>query len=292
MANVKLNWNPKGFELSSIGEKKFDRITDGDTPFISMSIRMLSIDAPEVHYNGDPANHNPLMTNLANWIKGGKAPVDPGLAKYLYPKLASGTAGTLQKKQGDDATVAFNNLLTTKLTRSTGKKRNLFLRVASQQPFDQYGRLLAYIAPSYSEKEIKTMTRHDRATFNLLLVESGWAASFPIYPDLPKQEDLVLLHDGAEKALKHKYGIWSSPNTLAGYEYRMCCKLWKVTSQLETGKTLSAKTKSGWIERYCVDMTTLKLYNPQDYYKVEPFNRVFIWPKDVKAATSKLNLVP
>lgn len=290
MANVKLTWNPKGFELSTIGDKKFDRITDGDTPFITMPIRMLSVDTPEVHYDGNPANDNQVMADLADWIKAGKAPIEPGLGDYVRPKLATGSAGTLQRQQGDDATKAFDDLLTRKLTKPSGTKRNLFLSVASQQPFDQYGRLLAYIAPSYTKEERKQMTLHDRATFNLLMVELGWAAPFPIYPDLPKQADLVLLHDGAEKAVKQKYGVWSNPHLLTGYEYRMCCKLWRVTQQLVDGKKLSDKAKNSWIERYCVDMTTLKLYKPQEYYKVEPYNRVFIWPKDLKEAKEKLGL--
>ncbi len=40
MAKVKIFWDPKGFELDSLGNKEFLRITDGDTSYISMSVRM------------------------------------------------------------------------------------------------------------------------------------------------------------------------------------------------------------------------------------------------------------
>jgi endonuclease YncB( thermonuclease family) len=53
MTNVKIFWDPKGSELDALGTKKYLRATDGDTPYVSMSIRMLSIDTPEVHYPGN-----------------------------------------------------------------------------------------------------------------------------------------------------------------------------------------------------------------------------------------------
>ena len=50
------------------------------------------------------------------------------------------------------------------------------------------------------------MSYKERATFNLLMVESGWAAPFPIYPGLPKYRDLVLLQEVAEEACKYGKG--------------------------------------------------------------------------------------
>ena len=57
MADVAIFWDPLGFELDSLRTNSLISITDGDTPYIRMSIRMLSIDTPEVHYpnNSDPA---------------------------------------------------------------------------------------------------------------------------------------------------------------------------------------------------------------------------------------------
>jgi len=293
MSKVRIFWDPKGFELDSLGKKKLLRITDGDTPYISISIRMLSIDTPEVHYPGnqDPSKHDDKLKELADWINEGKAPVNDGLASYLYPKLATGTAGTLQKQQGKKATEEFQKLLDQRLKKPNGKKRSLFIRAADEH-FDHYGRLLAYIAPSYSREELETMSYKDRATFNLLMVESGWAASFPIYPSLPKYRDLVLLQEVAKDAFENEKGAWSDPNTLTGYEFRMCYRLWEVTNKLMKGKKLSSKEKYGWVQRYCVDMTTLEIYDPQEYYRVKPYNRIFIWPEDVTEAVGRLNLVP
>ena len=85
MSDVAIFWDPNGFELDSLGAKSFERITDGDTPYISMSIRMLSIDTPEVHYpgNSNPEKHDDKLSQLADWIQQGKAPVaaDAGLAE-------------------------------------------------------------------------------------------------------------------------------------------------------------------------------------------------------------------
>lgn len=293
MPKVKLFWDPAGFELDSLGNKKLVRIADGDTPYISMSIRMLSIDTPEVHYpgNASPANQDGKLKQLADWMQAGKAPIFQGLAAYLHPKLAAGNAGTLQKDQGDKATEKFQELLDQKLTKPSGRKRKLF-EMAADEHFDHYGRLLAYISPYYTPKELGIMSYKDRSTFNLLLVESGWAASFPIYPSLPKYKDLVLLQEAAENAFTNNLGAWSDANALTGYKFRMCYKLWDVTNKLENGKKLSSREKYGWIERYCADMTTLELFEPQEYYKVKPYNRIFIWPEDVNETVGRLNLVP
>jgi endonuclease YncB( thermonuclease family) len=207
MSHIKIFWDPKGSELDALGKKKYLRATDGDTPYVSMSIRMLSIDTPEVHYPGNQktSKQDEKLAQLADWIQAGKAPVSSGLAQHLRPKLATGKAGTLQESHGESATVKFKELIDEKLTRPSGSKRRVFLRAADQH-FDQYGRLLAYMAPSYSSTELASMTRKERATFNLLMVESGWAATFPIYPSIPSYADLVLLQEVAKDACDNKKG--------------------------------------------------------------------------------------
>ena len=230
MSSVKIFWDPEGLEVDSLGSKAFSKITDGDTPYILMSIRMLSIDAPEVHYPGNkkPSTQDENFAELAQWIKDRKAPVSPDLGEYLYPKLASGDAGTRQETQGKKAAEAFQDLLDEKLKSPTGKKRTLFIHAANEH-FDQYGRLLTYIAPNYSTKELETMSLKERATFNLFLVESGWAAAFPIYPSIPKISDLTLLQEAAQNAYENQIGMWADPLTLTGYEFRMCVRLHEIT---------------------------------------------------------------
>lgn len=293
MAPIKIFWDPEGLTVDSLGSKTFLRITDGDTPYVSMSIRMLSIDTPEVHYpaNKKPSKQDTPFFELAQWIKDKKAPINAELGQYIYPKLETKKAGTLQEEQGKQATTFFEKLIEEKLTLPNGKKRNIFLHAADEH-FDQYGRLLAYMAPNYSAKEKRLMSRKDRATFNLLMIEEGWAASFPIYPSIPNISDLILLQQAAQDAYENKKGIWAEPTTLTGYEFRMCVKLYEVTKKLVEGKELSSAERNSWIERYCVDMTTKEIFFPQDYYKVKPYNRIFIWPKDVTEAVGKMNLVP
>ncbi|MDY6833974.1 MAG: hypothetical protein SVY53_04145 [Chloroflexota bacterium] len=50
------------------------------------------------------------------------------------------------------------------------------------------------------------MSPREKATFNLLMMESGWAAPFPIFPSLPKHEDLNLMNEMGKEAVKQKKG--------------------------------------------------------------------------------------
>ncbi len=294
MTDVAIFWDPQGFELDALGSKRYLRATDGDTPYVSVSIRMLSIDTPEVHYPGNakPSRQDENFTQLAEWIQQGKAPVEADLAAHLLPRLNTGVAGTLHEEQGKKATEAFKTLVKEKLARpNSSRKRSVFLRGADQ-PFDRYGRLLAYMAPNYNAEERAAMSIRDRATFNLLMVDNGWAASFPIYPSLPKHADMVLLQEAGKNALENGRGAWQNPLSLTGYEFRMCVRLYEVTKKLVQGRKLSSRQRNGWITRFCADMTTREIFYPQDYVKVKPYNRIFIWPEDVAEAVGKLNLAP
>jgi endonuclease YncB( thermonuclease family) len=292
MAKVAIFWDPKGFQLDSLGTNKYLRATDGDTPYVSMSIRMLSIDTPEVHYPGNtkPSKQDTTLLQLAEWIRQGKAPINDDLAGFLIPKLEGGRAGTLQMEQGEKASKAFQELVERKLHEG-GKNRTVYLHSA-EKPFDQYGRLLAYMAPNYTAAERESMSAVERATFNLLMVMEGWAATFPIYPSLPKHSDLLLLQEAGRNALEGGKGIWADALTLTGYEFRMCVKLYEITSKLVKGSKVSSTEKNSWISRFCLDMTTREIFYPQDYFKVQPYNRIFIWAEDVTDAVGKLNLVP
>jgi len=104
--------------------------------------------------------------------------------------------------------------------------------------------------------------------------------------------DLVLLQKEAQKALTGKKGAWSDSKMLTGYEFRMCVRLHNVTKKLVAGKSLSSKERYGWVERFCVDMTTREVFYPQSYHKVKPYNRIFTWPDDVQEAVGRMNLLP
>jgi hypothetical protein len=57
-------------------------------------------------------------------------------------------------------------------------------------------------------------------------------------------------------------------------------------------KKVSSRERSGWISRYCVDMTTREIFYPQNYHKVAPYNRIFVWSDDVAKAVGRMNLLP
>jgi endonuclease YncB( thermonuclease family) len=291
MAQPRIFWQPASFTLDSVGTKRLTDISDGDTPKIEVPIRMLSIDTPETF--GNPEGKDPELTELGHWLDTeiDRLPVDRGLAAYLAPRLKTGDAGSRQERQGREATAHFTAITDTRLTRDTGSRRSLFVRVADQ-PFDRYGRLLAYCAPSYSREERMAMSRRERATFNFDMIASGWAASFILYPNIPNEIDLPMVHEAAAEAVRDKKGAWADPQVLTGYEYRMAVRLHEVAKDILDGVDVSSRRRFGWVSRYCADMTTLELHRPQHYYKVAPENRLFLWSEDVRRAVADLNLVP
>jgi endonuclease YncB( thermonuclease family) len=288
---VQILWSPAGENLPDLGARALLDVTDGDTPNIRMPIRLLSVDTPEVTA-GTQARATAIdeeFAQLAEWIGQGRAPISQPLADHLLPKLTGG--GTRQFEQGTQASAFAKRNIDTRLTRPDGSKRNLFIRTAAS-PFDNNHRLLAYIAPNYSVAERRSLTRRERATFNLDLVEQGWAAPFVIYPSIPGELDLPLLLEAAAGARAAPRGIWTDGQTLLAYEYRAMEKLFQITRRLVGGEDLSGEDAHAWRERYCVDMRTRTLHGPEDYFGVHPEYRLWIWPQDLSEAVSRLNLVP
>ena len=290
---VQVIWSPAGVSLPSLGARALVDVTDGDTPNVRMPIRMLSIDTPEVTARSEQRAQaiDQEFLQLADWIGQGLAPISPPLAEFLLPKLATGAAGSLQFQQGKAASAFAKQNAETRLTRPNGRKRNLFIR-ATDPPFDDNGRLLAYVAPDYSAAERATMSRRERATFNLDLVEGGWAAPFIIYPAVPGEADLPLLVAAADTARTAPRGIWADDQTLLAYEYRAMEKLHRITKRIVAGETLAGGGALAWRERYCVDLRSRTLYGPEDYFGVLPEYRLWIWPRDLNQAVGRLNLVP
>jgi endonuclease YncB( thermonuclease family) len=268
-------------------------VTDGDTPNIRMPIRMLSVDTPEVTARTEQraVAIDAEFAQLAEWIEEGRAPISAPLAAFLRPKLATGAAGRLQRDQGLKASAFAKQNIDARLTRPDGSKRGLFIRTADS-PFDNNNRLLAYVAPNYSAAERRSMPRKDRSTFNLDLVEHGWAAPFIIYPSVPGEIDLPLLVEAAATARSASRGIWAQDATLLAYEYRAMEKLFRITKKIVADDELSVGEARSWRERYCVDMRARTLHGPEDYFNTPPEYRLWIWPQDISEAVSRLNLVP
>lgn len=287
-------WTPVGKNLPSLGSRSLVDVSDGDTPNIRMPIRMLSIDTPEVTARSpnSAAAIDIEFNQLAIWIRNGIAPVSKEFRNYILQKLENGNAGTLQYTQGKNASTFYKQKIKERLTRpNSTRQRNLFIR-SPDIPFDNYGRLLAYVAPSYSNKERREMTRRERATFNLNMIESGWAAPFIIFPNIPGELDLPLFLEMAVSAKEERKGQYQDDLSLAGYEYRMCEKLYDITKKMVAGISLSYPDQLRWRSRYCADMRDRRLYTPESYFKIPEPYRIWIWEDDVQHAISMLNLVP
>ncbi|WP_298610853.1 thermonuclease family protein [uncultured Thiothrix sp.] len=290
---IQIFWTPVGDNLPDLGARALVDVSDGDTPNIRMPIRMLSVDTPEVtaHSEEGARKLDAAFVQLAQWIHQDKAPVSKVFADYILPKLESGSAGSLQYQQGKAASAFAKQNIEKRLTRETGSKRNLFIRTADQ-PFDPNHRLLAYIAPNYSVKELASLSRLERSTFNLDLIAQGWASPFIIFPNIPGELDLPLYLHLAVDAFDSKKGIWADALTMPAYEYRMCEKLYAISKDLVEGKPLRLAERYGWRSRYCADMRTRLLYGPEQYMAVPPPYRLWIWPNEVQKAVSMLNLLP
>ncbi|MGH3566974.1 MAG: thermonuclease family protein [Pseudonocardia sp.] len=292
---VQVLWSPAGATMPSLGGRALVDVTDGDTPNIRMPIRMLSVDTPEVTARtpAGAARADERFVQLAEWIRQGRAPISPGLAEYMLPRLETGKAGTLQFQQGSDASAFATANIAKRLARPDpdATPRNLFIRIADE-PFDDNNRLLAYVAPDYTEKERQELPRAERSTFNLDLVTGGWAATFVIYPSIPGELDLPLLIQAAADARTAEKGIWADATTLLAYEYRAMEKLHTTTKKIVDDTPLRPAERFAWRERYCVDMRDRALHGPEDYLGVPPEYRLWIWPLDVGNAVGQLNLTP
>ena len=289
-------WTPDGITLDSIREKKFIDITDGDSIKIEMPVRMLSVDTPEKSVTKSRqglsrCDMRTLMGPLADWIESGESPVENVLAQHLVPRLRRVDMAETHWAEGESASAAHEAIVNQRLTKPNGKRRSMFVRVADER-FDHYGRLLAYLAPSYTAAERETMTRRQRATFNFAFLESGWSASFIIYPSIPGGKDLPMVQAEGKAAIEEGRGQWADPLTLAGYDYRMVEGLTVLIKKVRDGSALDRGDWTGWISRYCADMETGLLYPPQAYPLVKPWNRLFIWRDQLGDAMGRLNLRP
>jgi endonuclease YncB( thermonuclease family) len=291
MTITEILWMPAGQELDGFDRLRFVDITDGDTPNVRMPVRMLSIDTPErtAQSATGAARVDEQFAQLVGWISEGRAPVGPALAEHLLPRLAGG--GTRQLTQAGEASAELTRITDERLRRADGSRRNLFMRLADER-IDRYGRLLAYIAPDYTAAERAIMTREQRRTFNLDMLSSGWAAPFVIHPSIPGELDLPILIGTAEDAINARRGQWGDDLSLLGYEYRMVERLHDVTRDLVAGQQVTAQRRFSWRERYCADMRDRAVYLPEDYIRVPPAYRLFIWPDRLREAIAQLNLRP
>lgn len=264
-------------EKLGLGDKpKFIDATDGDTPTIETPIRMLGMDAPELHYAGATAKApGRFDVPFSKFLAGAGARLDPGLKAYLRRRLDA-AASTRHIRAGAEAFAHFQAISAERLRRvsaRTGRElvpRALFTMV-SQQVFDRYGRLLAYVAPAYSKAERDSIPPEKRPSFNLQMMQDGHATSLIIFPNVPKPDDLVLVHEAMKSARRRRKGLWKSARpVLHAFEFRWIAD------------TIAGKRAGP--DRFCGDFTTGRLYTAQHYYKVPPEARLWFFKEDVGAA--------
>lgn len=284
MSTITFFWPPQGLNLDVLGDKKITKITDGDSVKIEVGVRFLSIDTPESRASKSDED----FANLAQWLQEDlPADIPAELADYLRPKLQGG-AVNLQRSQGDKATEALNKIVERDLKKFKTKK--VFARM-SNPPFDGYGRLLIYMAPFLNRDQLDETPERDRPTFNLSMIESGWAAPFLIYPSMPKSSDLKWLQEVAIQAFERGIGVWENDASMPGYEFRMCQKLHTYLEKWRNGRKEVSSRDRKWVTRFCADMSTREIFDPKEYFKVAPYNRLFIWPEDTFKAAAQLNLI-
>lgn len=289
-------WKPDGLTLDSIRTKRFIDIADGDSLNIRMPVRMLSVDTPEtgVTKTGSglsATDMRTLMGQLADWLESGESPVDARLVQHLLPRIRRSDMAETHWQQGAAAEAAHSAIVTERLATPGGGQRDLFVRVADER-FERHGRLLAYIAPSYTGEELRTLPWRQTVTFNYDFIATGWAATLIIYPSVPNERDLPRVQAEARAAVEEGRGQWADPLALTGYEYRMVEGLTVLFKKIRAGGTMTARDRSAWISRYCADISTGLLYPPQLYFMVAPWNRLFAWPDSVAEAAAALNLRP
>lgn len=99
--------------------------------------------------------------------------------------------------------------------------------------------------------------------------EVARATPYFIYPNVPKAADWGRIQRAVKKARtgRSPLGIWSDRTFLPAYKYRYCFD--------------TAAGKREGPDKYCVDVATVKLHQPQDYFRIPPENRLFVKTDDV-----------
>lgn len=267
---------------------RFVRVTDGDTPVIEMSVRMVSIDTPESQLGGSPSSAQATLDRARTRLSDGTYDALPqDLRDHLIARLTP-DAAQRHLTAGKLAAEAHKTMTSTRLTRPDGSQRKLAV-IATGELVERNGRLLAYTAPWFSGSATDPLPPRDhpdRRTFNLDMVALGWAATFVIYPSIPRASDLNLLIEEAETAWQEQRGAWRQfgSDLLLGYEYRACLRLGAAKMSDPADAIADA------YQRVCVDLRSLTEVGPFGYHQVPPPQRLWIWITDLEQARKDLPL--
>jgi endonuclease YncB( thermonuclease family) len=223
--------------------------SDGDSSYLNgefenVLFRLMGIDAFEIcKMNIESLWNSKFLYRLTK-----------SLRNYLKPKLTEESVDT-HKDLGIQATDYLESMLKEELMVSF---KNLVL--------DRYGRPLCYL-----------LSRENQESYNLKLVQSGWAIPYFIYPNAVSateegawEYDMIrLMQDAAIEACEKNLGVWPYiHDILIPMELRFLIRREPPV-------------------KYCADLKNNLLYPPQEYYRVPIENRLFFYVKDVFAALQK-----
>ncbi len=283
---------PPSFKVSP---KKDIGGPDGDTIKIEQPVRLVSCDTPEKERPyGKAATAQPKLDQAKQRLKAGFFPLLPkGLIKYFTDRITA-DAAKRHINAGKDASNHFEKVKNNALNKPNGTRRKVGV-LPSGEVIDSNGRMLAYIM-TYLEKPLPPKNDPARKTYNLVMVEDGWASFFPIWPSLPKDpKDFDVLYKAAKKAWNNKKGMWNKygNNLLMPYEYRLLMKL-SVKYNKPKHKNQNNFVKimmDAAFQRLCVDLRTMKLVGKFDFYKVPPGHRFWIWERDWKKDKAQIKKI-
>jgi len=312
-------------ELRNAAKRSLRRSSDGDTPVIDQPIRMVSIDTPEKKYSGGREVGQEKLDACRARLTDGRydAVLPQTMRDYLLAKLTGNAAG-VHIGAAYEASSRFEQLMDERLLVNEDMVKQLMVKPTGEM-IDDYGRLLAYVGP-WLDPPLPPPNDPARKTLNLLMLETGWAALFIIYPSLPRNDDFNRSVAAAEAAWDGALGQWAprtdgegGRNFLPGYEYRACIKLGEPAAVAARGgqrrrfytiADLQAERAQlladGWaitedsrppeqvareaFQRHCVDLRTITVVGRFDYGAVPPPYRMWIWDDDLTEAREALDL--
>jgi hypothetical protein len=173
--------------------------------------------------------------------------------------------------------------------------------IVTGEVIEENGRLLAYVTP-WLTPPLPPRDDPRRRTFNLELIETGWAVPFIIYPSLPRDTDLNLTLHAAENAWANKLGAWHEFGTdlLLGYEHRACLKLGTPDPGPGSHRQRGSSRRSAGYASMCLpgssSVSTATTASTRPAARSSPprpwaRSRLWIWPQDLDTAREELDLI-
>ena len=190
-------------EFTPITRRAYDatllRGVDGDTVNIDQAVRMVSIHIPESHLGGSaPIAQATLDRCRQRLVDGVYDEIDKPLRTHLLDRL-SPDAANRHLKAGKKAGEEFARMRAERLVFHPDTGQAKLGVIVTGEVIEENGRLLAYVTP-WLTPPLPPASDPRRRTFNLQMIETGWAATFLIYPSLQRDPDLNRAVHAAESA--------------------------------------------------------------------------------------------